>query len=855
MSSTILTLINTAVVVSASVVLVFVVAKLMWGLGLAIGGIFGGVGRLAFHIAVTLRDWVTDTTRIVGGLLTGVTYIPLALLQVALGRWSSAKHYGKAMGGEFGLAALSTYKAGISHPLRLIGLGSLLEGFERRLPEVMLYAPGADTPKEGALAFEGWRVVGSLPAGGSGAKLYLAEPNEEKVLKLARVGVTAPAKAVIKAFSLDSGSTLPQIVRESRALEAAKTLGLVVEHELSPSRFHYVMPFVPGEDLSKVATALHASSKRDGLRDAGIRAVIGYGAGLCEILDRFHAAGLWHKDIKPSNILVSGDRVELVDLGLVTQLGSAMTLTTHGTEYYRDPEMVRLALKGVKVHEVDGVKFDLYSTGAVLYSLIEGSFPAHGNLSSFSKRCPDALSWVIRRAMADVNRRYASAGEMLTDLQALAAARDPFELKPSGLPSMGGARAEQSAQTFVPEEFQGGAHGQAQVPPQLPDLDPSGWAGMPPPLPEKPLSMGELRRQARAASVTVAREARLRARRASFQAKREVRSAATRLAREAQGVRQKAAVDSARRRQAKSEQRKAKRSRQKHSSVQSAVGLLLMLMVGLMFFGVSSRSSPQVNQQNVFQPARSSSLAVGHEAPSNVLAGSAQHQPQHPQFPGASARAPQVLLLPERPLIVGAEGERRLVESIQRNFGWRVLSENEHGELSDSQLELLAEARSRAGLNSFNDRDASRRLQEIIEKSEGLDGIVWYGFDQDQSLKARLLTPRVQSRARGGDAGGLFRQATIPGKLKVGVGGELHEAKLRLQSLVRELETLQIPKGTSFELRRSGSTGGQSQKSWPEVDSESDGWQLRPSIPAYGGRRSIKARETERTTLRFVKAG
>ena len=37
-----------------------------------------------------------------------------------------------------------------------------------------------------------------------------------------------------------------------------------------------------------------------------------------------------------------------MDFGLVTPLRSAMTLTTHGTEYFRDPEMVRMALKGVK---------------------------------------------------------------------------------------------------------------------------------------------------------------------------------------------------------------------------------------------------------------------------------------------------------------------------------------------------------------------------------------------------------------------------------------------------------------------------------------------------------------------------
>ena len=54
-----------------------------------------------------------------------------------------------------------------------------------------------------------------------------------------------------------------------------------------------------------------------------------------------------------------------------------MTLTTHGTEYFRDPEMVRLALKGVKVHQVDGAKFDIYAVGAVLF-LLEYFFGSRG---------------------------------------------------------------------------------------------------------------------------------------------------------------------------------------------------------------------------------------------------------------------------------------------------------------------------------------------------------------------------------------------------------------------------------------------------------------------------------------------
>jgi len=160
-------------------------------------------------------------------------------------------------------------------------------------------------------------------------------------------------------------------VRESRALEAANRLGLVHEHHLEEDRFYYVMEYVRGDDLDVVVQRMHARSSPDGLGDRELALSLGYVQDLVKSLDRFHTGGLWHKDVKPANVIVSQDRAHLVDFGLVTPLQSALTLTTHGTEYYRDPEMVRLAMQGVKVHEVDGVKFDLYSTGAVLFSMIE----------------------------------------------------------------------------------------------------------------------------------------------------------------------------------------------------------------------------------------------------------------------------------------------------------------------------------------------------------------------------------------------------------------------------------------------------------------------------------------------------
>ncbi|MCW5764388.1 MAG: hypothetical protein KIT68_00265, partial [Phycisphaeraceae bacterium] len=291
-----------------------------------------------------------------------------------------------------------------------------------------------------------YEIIGSLPGGGSGGRLYVARPTPMKQAAFERQGFGAigtVGDVVIKSFSVREGSSLPQIVRESRALEAAKKLGLVLEHELTPERFFYVMRYVPGDSLGIVATRLHAASGTGGLDDSGMRRVIGYAVDLVSTLDQYHRSGLWHKDIKPDNIIVStlDGRAHLVDFGLLTPMRSSLTLTTHGTEYFRDPEMVRMALKGVKVAEVDGGRFDVYGAGAVLFSIVENSFPAHGGLSQITRRCPDAVRWIVRRAMADYDKRYPTAALMLADLRCVASAPDPYAVKPADLPSMSNAAA------------------------------------------------------------------------------------------------------------------------------------------------------------------------------------------------------------------------------------------------------------------------------------------------------------------------------------------------------------------------------------------------------------------------------
>ncbi|MEM9801040.1 MAG: hypothetical protein AAGA20_12005 [Planctomycetota bacterium] len=438
--------VGTVVVLTVPVLAVWLVVRLVKGLSIVARGLAIGVGATVRHVARFVRGELIDSLQFAGGVMTAGVILPLAAANLAIGRFRASRHYARAFEDELMSALASLYRVGVGHPVRLLGLGALTDGLERRLPELVAREPRTDPVRgqrrrgdiDAPPAFDGYKIERELQAGGSGARLFLASPTSTHAEELGRRGVDVPGRVVIKAFDRGYGSTIPQIVRESRSLEAAKSLGLIVEHSVDEDAFHYVMPYVPGEDLDAVTRVLHARSGPDGLNGKGLRSMLGYARDLCEHLDRFHGEGLWHKDIKPSNLMVADGRLHVVDFGLVTPLESALTLTTHGTEYFRDPELVRLALAGRRVKDVDGVKFDLYSAGAVLYSMLENSFPAHGSLSSINKPVPEALRWIVRRSMADVEKRYASAAEMGRDLDVLIAARDPFAVRPAELPSVRG---------------------------------------------------------------------------------------------------------------------------------------------------------------------------------------------------------------------------------------------------------------------------------------------------------------------------------------------------------------------------------------------------------------------------------
>jgi DNA-binding beta-propeller fold protein YncE len=128
-------------------------------------------------------------------------------------------------------------------------------------------------------------------------------------------------------------------------------------------------------------------------------------------LDAAHAAGIVHRDVKPHNILLEGDRAYLTDFGLAKALGDSGVLSgtsVVGTVEYMSPEQWR----GERV----GAPADIYSLGCVLYESLTGVVPYARRSGDAEPTMPRGLDAVIGRAVAkDPSERYATAGELIED--------------------------------------------------------------------------------------------------------------------------------------------------------------------------------------------------------------------------------------------------------------------------------------------------------------------------------------------------------------------------------------------------------------------------------------------------------
>jgi YVTN family beta-propeller protein len=258
---------------------------------------------------------------------------------------------------------------------------------------------GADLPVGGELA--GYRVEALVGRGGMGVvyralDLALDRPVAIKIL--------APELAADVQFR-------ERFLRESRLAASIDHPNIVPVYDAGEvaGELYLAMRYVEGSDLKRLLA--------NGPLEPG-RAV-GLVSQVAAALDAAHARGLVHRDVKPSNVLVTGDdHVYLADFGLTKRLDETVLAVdparSLGTADYVAPEQIR-------GDDVDG-RADLYSLGCVLYECLTGQ-PPFGRDSELATlfahleeepRAPAGLESVIRTALAkEPDDRYQSGRELV----------------------------------------------------------------------------------------------------------------------------------------------------------------------------------------------------------------------------------------------------------------------------------------------------------------------------------------------------------------------------------------------------------------------------------------------------------
>ncbi|KUL35183.1 hypothetical protein ADL22_28105 [Streptomyces sp. NRRL F-4489] len=201
-----------------------------------------------------------------------------------------------------------------------------------------------------------YRLVRLIGRGGMGAVHEAVDTELDRRVAVKRLyGAGGPDAAAV---------ALARLRREAQALARISHPGVVQVHDSGrhEDRPYLVMELLDGVDLAKLVAA-------HGPLPPPVAAAVGL--GMCRALAAAHSAGVLHRDVKPTNVMVTrSGRVVLQDFGLariaeepaITRAGALI-----GTPQYMAPELMR--------GELPGPAADLYGLGACLYLMLTGTPP------------------------------------------------------------------------------------------------------------------------------------------------------------------------------------------------------------------------------------------------------------------------------------------------------------------------------------------------------------------------------------------------------------------------------------------------------------------------------------------------
>ena len=258
-------------------------------------------------------------------------------------------------------------------------------------------------------AFDGYRIMDVLGRGGMGVVYKAYDINLDKVVALKMINPDlARTPSFIRRFS-----------EEARAQARIDSPYIVRVHakRQTDTGLYLVMEFVDG------GTAM------DVLKDGPLswpetRPLI---RQMLMALEHAHSAGVIHRDVKPSNIMLTQEgKIKVTDFGLAKLYQDQTDTVTQGiagTLFYMSPEQVR------GLAELDH-RTDLYSMGMTIYQMLAGVLPFDQTaqqfgimqaivkekvppLTKFRSDLPRHVVKAMKKALEkDRDRRFQSAAEM-----------------------------------------------------------------------------------------------------------------------------------------------------------------------------------------------------------------------------------------------------------------------------------------------------------------------------------------------------------------------------------------------------------------------------------------------------------